>query len=202
MKVSTNPGFLFVCIFALLSLISCSDGSYRGQASGKEVSGILVVSDSMGTGYQIATPYPDRISLLTGIKVINNSIDGRQTGEVVGLLEGLLDEHKPSHLVLLMGTNDARKNQQTEAVANLGKMSELALHRQIEVVIGTIPVYMPSQQIDQRARLISESIKTLQGIRVADIRTALGDGTDTLGDGIHPNDAGQQLMAELFIKQL
>ncbi len=87
-------------------------------------------------------------------------------------------------------------------MANLGKMSELALHRHIEVVIGTIPVYMPSQQIDQRARLISQSIKTLQGIRVADIRTALGDGTDTLGDGIHPNDAGQQLMAELFIKQL
>jgi lysophospholipase L1-like esterase len=182
--------------------MGCGESEPTGESSGMVVSKILVVSDSMGTGYEIATPYPLRMAEILGIEVINNSINGRETGEAVGPLEGLLDQHSPSHLILLIGTNDARKNNQAEAITNLGLMSKMALQRKIVVVVGTIPVYPTSQEIDKQTGFISEGIRNLGGIQVADIRSALGDGNKTLGDQIHPNDIGQQLIAELFVKNL
>lgn len=173
-----------------------------GKLSGREITKLLVISDSMGTGYNIATPFPDRITAALGVPLVNDSINGRQTSEVMSGITQILDQEKPSHLIVLLGTNDARKNDIDAAVRNLGSIADLARSRNIVVTIGTIPVYLADPVINENTRTISDHILAMKDVHIANIRTALGDGSETIGDLIHPNDAGQAIIAELFIAKL
>ena len=190
-------------ISAILTLSGCDlFHKNQGKTSGVKISKILVISDSMGTGYGIAEPYPEKIALELGVEVINNSLNGRQTEEIIDQIPGLLDEIRPSHLIVLMGTNDARKNKVDIAVANLEKIASEAIRRNIVVTLGTVPTYPPSPEIDARAQRISDQLLNIPGVNVADIRSALGDGSQTLGDGIHPNESGQVIVSQYFINKL
>ena len=177
-------------------------GCTQEKPSYDHVSKILVVSDSMGTGYGIATPYPDIIGETTGISVVNNSINGRETSEALPEFESLLMEHSPSHVLILLGTNDARKNRVQVATRNLGEMLAMTAERQIQALIATVPVYLHDASVNQRTLEINAWIVAQDAGQVVEIRKVLGDGSATLGDLIHPNQQGQDLIAESFLETL
>ena len=190
---------LMVLIVCLGTLQSCD---WIGSKDLDHVSKILVVSDSMGTGYNIATPYPDLIRDETGIPVINDSVNGRESAEVLADFENLLMAHSPSHTIIMLGTNDARKSHVEEAKHNLQLMLGMAQERGINAIIATVPVYLYDEQVNIRTRQISDWILNQDMGHVVDIRKALGDGSETLGDRIHPNQSGQQLITSSMLEIL
>ena len=188
----------FLVVLAFLALLpGCSQDNPYGH-----VTKILVVSDSMGTGYGIAKPYPDIIAEISGIPVVNNSISGRETSEALPEFENLLMAHSPSHVLILLGTNDARKNRIKAAQQNLGEMLAMTADRHIPALIATVPVYLYDELVNQRTLEISNWINAWHGDQTVDIRGVLGDGSLTLGDLIHPNQKGQNLIAESFLESL
>ncbi len=115
---------------------------------------------------------------------------------------GLITLHKPTHLIVLLGTNDARLGTVSGALRNLQYMINFANSSGVTAIVGTLPPYLTTATLNQRSAEISSGIRSLSGARIAEVRNALGDGSVTLADGIHPNDVGQQIIADTFVGQL
>ena len=202
---SKNISFRLVLIVSmlLLGLVGCSSGG--GSSSGGGGAGnskILVIGDSIGTGFGLAVPYPDRIRQATGAEVINDSADGRVTSEGAARVMSLLSVHQPTHLLVLLGTNDARVGTVSGALSNLQFMINAANSSGVIAVVATLPPYLTTATLNNRSAQISSGIRGLGGARIAEVRNALGDGSSTIADGVHPNAAGQQIIADVFSGQL
>ncbi len=205
----TTKGFRALWLAALgivmSSLLGCSSGG--GSASGgsggaSSASKVLVIGDSIGTGFGLAVPYPDRIQQSTGVTLINDSADGRVTAEGAARVVSLISLHKPTHLIVLLGTNDARVGSVSGALRNLQYMIEVANSSGVTAVVGTLPPYLTTAALNLRSEQISNGIRALSGARIAEVRNSLGDGSTTIADGVHPNDLGQQIIADTFVAQL
>jgi hypothetical protein len=70
------------------------------------------------------------------------------------------------------------------------------------VVIGTLPPLTNSSDDNARAAIVSDGIRGLGGASIAEVRNAMGDGSATIADGIHPNDLGQDIIAREFLNHL
>ena len=193
---------LFLIALGLLSFSACGGGSSNsgGEESVTASSNVIAIGDSFGTGFGIATPWPPRLSDLIGRPVDNTSVSGEETSFGLANIQALIDQNNPSHVFILLGTNDAIRGSVPAAISNLQAMVDIAQQNGVIAVVGTLAPITRSSTENQRAAEISAGIRNLSGARIAPVRSALGDG-DTIVDGVHPNNAGQQLIAEAFASQ-
>ena len=201
---------LFRISFVLLAsslLFSCGGGG--GSSSGGDVAqspaaptatprSVAAIGDSISTGFGLAMPWPPRLAEILGSPVNNNSISGEQTDFGVRTIDEVIDRVQPTHIVILLGTNDALRGSVPNAIANLQSMVDTARGRNVIPIVGTLPPITRSASENNRAAQISDGIRNLSGAVVAEVRGALGNGSGLLADGLHPNDAGQQQIAETF----
>ena len=201
---------LFSTLLILLFLSACGGG---GSDSGAENNGaednadaegviqnVIAISDSFGTGFDIATPWPPRLANLIAREVDNTSVSGEETTFGLSNIQALIEQNDPSHVFILLGTNDAIRGSVPNAIANLQAMVDIAQQNGVIAVVGTLAPITRSATEDQRAAEISAGIQNLSGARIAPVRASLGNG-ETIVDGVHPNDAGQQIIAEAFASQ-
>ena len=193
-----------VAIFGVLFISACGGGS--SESGGGENNddtdavvverSILVIGDSISTGFYIAAPWPGRLSGMLGIPVDNtNSVSGVETDFGLNIIEGLLISEQPSDVIIMLGTNDAIRGSVSGAIANLRAMVNIANTQGVTVTVVTLPPITRSSTENNRAAEISRAIRGLSNARVADVRAAFGDGDGLIADGVHPNNAGQQLIA-------
>ena len=190
----------------VFSLNGCSDSGDSNSGAGSGTAGapltkLLVLGDSIGNGFGITTPFPSRIASARGVPLINDSVTGRYTGGGLAIVAGLLAKHLPSHMVVLLGTNDARKGT-GGSVSNLQAIINAGNAAGVKVVVGTLPPITRSSSMNSRAASISSGIQGLSGAAIANVRRALGGGSNTIADGLHPNSMGQQIIADEFLKHL
>ena len=193
----------FFVLFALLCLASCGGGgtdSGGGNTGGgtPAVRSVAAIGDSIGNGFGIATPWPPRLEGAIGRTVVNNSVTNMQTDFGVMSITAMIDENDPSHVFILLGTNDAIRGSVSAAIANLQQMVDIARSRNVVPIVGTLPPITISASQNSRAAEISRGIRRLNGAVVAEVRGALGDGSATIADGYHPNNEGQQRIADAF----
>jgi acyl-CoA thioesterase-1 len=169
--------------------------------AGPMLTSVVTIGDSIGTGFGIATPWPTILASAVGVPLVNNSVSGDQTGFGLRVIEGLLAEHQPSHVVILLGTNDALRGSVGNAIANLQAMVDIAQRNNVVAIVGTLPPITRSSSENQRTAEISMGIRGLSGASIAAVRGAFGDDDSLIADGIHPNDAGQQRIAQAFRDQ-
>lgn len=103
---------------------------------------ILAFGDSLtaGVGTEKAYSYPSVLERLSGIKVINAGISGETTAEGLRRFSAVLNEHSPDLLILIEGGNDIlRNNNKAETKQNLEQMIQLAMARNIQVVMLGVP---------------------------------------------------------------
>jgi len=162
---------------------------------------VIAIGDSIGNGFGIANPWPPRLSGLIGIEVVNTSVTNEQTSFGVANIQSLITQNNPSHVFILLGTNDALRGSVSAAISNLQTMVDIARQNDVIPVVGTLPPITFAAAENDRAARISQGIRSLNGARVAPVRGMLGSGADTIADGIHPNDRGQQIIAEAFSLQ-
>lgn len=202
----------FFVLMLLAASTACGGGSSDsgaaiipvdpGDPAGPILTSVVTIGDSIGTGFGVATPWPSILASTLGVPLVNNSVSGEQTGFGLRVIEDLLAEHQPSHVVILLGTNDAIRGSVGNAIANLQAMVDIAQRRNVIAIVGTLPPIIRSATENQRTAEISMGIRGISGASIAGVRGALGDGDGLLvSDGIHPNDAGQQRIAQAFRDQ-
>jgi acyl-CoA thioesterase-1 len=169
---------------------------------------ILILGDSLSAAHNIAIDesWPVLFSNNIGVsfpqtRVINASISGETTFGGVKRLPGLLEKHKPSHLIIELGGNDGLQGLNFEQTTdNLNQMLAMAEQNNVRTMI--IGVRMPPNlgvAYNQRFQTVFETVASnnrtyylprfLEGVAVSD--PALMQ-----SDGIHPTALAQPILAQ------
>ena len=184
----------------LLSLFACSDKPMLNKLN--QTQPILAFGDSLTFGYGAPTTesYPAVLSGLTGLQVINAGINGELSKNGLKRLERLLDVHQPQLLLLCHGANDMLQKKPLDKMAeNLEAMIELALQRDIQVLLIAVPktnlLLTPLKQYQQVADKMQVP---LENEMISDILSQ----PSLHSDIIHPNAQGYRKMANTIHQDL
>lgn len=158
-----------------------------------------------GTGWvallqkQLARSHPD-------VQVVNASISGETTSGGRTRLPALLQQHRPSHVVVELGGNDALRGLPLPMTqANLEAMVQAA--RQSGAKVLLLGMQMPPNYGPELTRqfeaLYSQVARKHQATLVPFFLKGVGDDPDPLrwfqADRIHPNEAAQpRLLANVW----
>ena len=181
--------------------------------SSEENNSILIYGDSISAGYGMEKESQWSESLKTilsdkgfKISVYNRSVSGETTGGGLTRISRILDEIKPTFLLLELGGNDALRGYPPKKIyENLSKMIEASKERGIDVFlmqIRILPNYGKRYQTQFESiypTLSREKEVILLPFMLNDI--ALKKEL-MLSDGIHPNKDAQPLIAEIVFNSL
>ena len=181
--------------------------------SSEENNSILIYGDSISAGYGMEKESQWSESLKTllsdkgfEISVYNRSVSGETTGGGLTRISRILDELKPTFLLLELGGNDALRGYPPKKIyENLNKMIEASEERGIQVFlmqIRILPNYGKRYQTQFESiypTLSREKEVILLPFMLNDI--ALKKEL-MLSDGIHPNKDAQPLIAEIVFNSL
>ena len=181
--------------------------------SSEENNSILIYGDSISAGYGMEKESQWSESLKTllsdkgfKINVYNRSISGETTGGGLTRISRILDELKPTFLLLELGGNDALRGYPPKKIyENLNKMIEASKEQGTEVFlmqIRILPNYGKRYQTQFESiypTLSREKEVILLPFMLNDI--ALKEEL-MLSDGINPNKDAQPLIAEIVFNSL
>jgi len=181
--------------------------------SSEENNSILIYGDSISAGYGMEKESQWSESLKTllsdkgyKISVYNRSVSGETTGGGLTRISRILDELKPTFLLLELGGNDALRGYPPKKIyENLYEMIEASKERGIDVFlmqIRILPNYGKRYQTQFESiypTLSQEKEVILLPFMLNDI--ALKKEL-MLSDGIHPNVDAQPLIAEIVFNSL
>ena len=181
--------------------------------SSEENNSILIYGDSISARYGMEKESQWSESLKTllsdkgfEISVYNRSVSGETTGGGLTRISRILDELKPTFLLLELGGNDALRGYPPKKIyENLNKMIEASKERGIDVFlmqIRILPNYGKRYQTQFESiypTLSKEKEVILLPFMLNDI--ALKKEL-MLSDGIHPNKDAQPLIAEIVFNSL
>ena len=194
---------LSLIIFILIASTASSEGN----------NSILIYGDSISAGYGMERESQWSESLKTllsergfKISVHNRSVSGETTGGGLTRISKILDELKPTFVLLELGGNDALRGYPPKKIyENLSKIIEASKDRGIEVFlmqIRILPNYGKRYQTQFESiypTLSQEKEVILLPFMLNDI--ALKKEL-MLSDGIHPNKDAQPLIAEIVFNSL
>jgi lysophospholipase L1-like esterase len=155
--------------------------------------------------------HPD---FFAGKPYVNRGISGQTTPQMLVRFRPDVINLKPALVVILAGTNDIAGNTGPSTLEmimdNLISMAELAKANNIKVVLSSVlpafdypwkPGLQPAEKIASLNAMI-KSYADKNGIVYLDYFSSMADERKGLkkelsGDGVHPNDAGYQVMEPL-----
>jgi acyl-CoA thioesterase I len=178
---------------------------------------ILIFGDSISQGYGISTfgSYYQQISpgntyaelLRQRIKnekldefapvtVINDSLGGEFTPEAVARLPSVLAYHRPTHVVLAHGTNDAASDVSFSTISNnFVTMINMAKGSGAKVLLVDVTFSRYGTDFANRySKMVSDTAYLLAITYVPILQGILGNSRYYLTDGVHPNDAAQNFL--------
>ena len=169
---------------------------------------ILVVGDSLsaeygltrGTGW-VALLQKQVMQEKPGTEVINASISGDTTSGGRSRLPALLNKHRPTHVIIELGRNDALRGlPMAMTQGNLLDMTQKAKAAGAQVLL--LGMQMPPNYGPEMARQFeaayAQVAKSQKAALVPFFLKGIGDDPDPLkwfqADRIHPNEAAQPRM--------
>ena len=181
--------------------------------SSEEDNSILIYGDSISAGYGMEKENQWSESLKTllldnnfKVSVYNRSVSGETTGGGLTRISRILDELKPTFLLIELGGNDALRGYPPKKIyENLDKMIDLSKERGIEVLlmqIRILPNYGKRYQTQFESiypTLAKEKAVILLPFMLNEI--ALKKEL-MFSDGIHPNKDAQPLIAKIVFNSL
>jgi lysophospholipase L1-like esterase len=198
----------------LLALAGCGGGSDSSSGGGQAPTegssstlplnrSIVVIGDSIGTGFGASKAFPDILQALTGIPVHNISKGGSSAEFGASRAPALISQYRPMYLVILLGTNNAGGDAGgvSGAVSSAQYAANVANDAGVIPVIGTIPPITRSSSENSNVDAINSGIRGISGARIALINRAM-NGSHIGKDGKHPNNSGQEIIARLFADQI
>lgn len=157
---------------------------------------ILAFGDSLthGTGAAEEQSYLVLLGRILDTKIINLGIPGEVTSAGPKRLPSVLDEYRPTLVLLCHGGNDfLRRFDQEETIRNLSSMVSLIKEKDADVILIGVPKLGFGLDVPQFYTTIAEEIWIpFEGEILLNL---LGD-NDMKSDPIHLNATGYQQMAE------
>ena len=178
---------------------------------------VVAFGDSLTMGNQCScAPYPARLSPMIGKTVYNAGINGTMVRENVGRAQAVITQYRPAFMLILYGVNDHIHGK--GATGSLEALSQIALickQNNVVPVLANYPLPFGSHgAFEAGTRGLNIGIRDLakaQGIQCVDLEQEFGGEEDPANpdgvvpnrllyepDGLHPNEAGTQLMALAF----
>lgn len=100
---------------------------------------IVCIGDSLTEGYGIEKNHrwSDLLSHDMNIEIINSGISGDTTGGMLARFKSMVIDYKPSHVIIMGGTNDLSLNISDEQIiSNILAMTRYARYNDIISIIG------------------------------------------------------------------
>ena len=207
-------------VLAVVLLAGCGDGGGGGLSNKNpgpnDVGVVAAFGDSITMGNVCAcAPYPARLAGLIGKVVVNAGINGTTAREGADRIQGVIAANRPGFMLILYGVNDGIHGQGTDGtLAALRKMIATCRESQVVPALATYPIPFGSHgAFADRTVALNLGIRALaKELRVpcvdlekefagpADPATGLAETDRSLmnDDGLHPNDAGTQVLALAF----
>lgn len=198
-------------------LMSCDGGGGGGggdsgtpDVGDNDVNTVVCIGDSIteGTCAPAGTPYPSRLAGLSGKNVVNAGVCSERSSDTAARAPGVMDRYKPGFLCVLIGANDATAGMSPEHVGeNIRSIIRAAKARKIVPLVATLtPTYGEHKFSNDESIAISAQIRTVvkqEKARLVDLEAEFGtDAGLVQEDGLHPNNAGTQLIALSFNDKL
>ena len=174
---------------------------------------LLIFGDSISAGYGMSKEKQWSVLLQEKfnkenlkIKVINSSISGETTGGGLVRLEGIINQYKPSYVLLELGGNDALRGYPPKKIySNLVEMISISEISNANIFLMQIKI---PPNYGSRYQKAFESIyprvaETTSAILIPFILEEVALNADLmLPDGIHPKESAQPLIADFIYLQL
>lgn len=194
--------FRILIITCVLFLSACGNSNSVKQKK------IIVIGDSISTGYNIAESWPSRLQKSLNVRLNNHSVNGEQTEYGLENIEALLKQQKPTHVIILLGTNDVYKGSANTAIKNLNAMVSISKKYDTQTIVLTIPPSLGPETAQQSTRAINQAITAMASdVIVIDVFAAFeyalkNSQQPLLHDKVHPNEAGQELIFKTVLNTL
>jgi acyl-CoA thioesterase I len=197
--------------FSALALAAAGMGLFSGSTMAQnKVKTIVVVGDSLsaeyglrrGTGW-VALLEKRLAEQKISAKVVNASISGDTTSGGRSRLTALLSQHKPTHVIIELGGNDALRGLPLKMTEdNLSAMTEAAQKAGAQVLLVGMQV-PPNYGADYSAKFAG-TFETVAKARKAQVvpffLKGVADGADALklfqADRIHPKEEAHPIMLD------
>ena len=187
-------------LILLPTVIGCeNDGAAAHDFGDNDPGVVIAVGDSI-----TEDGYPAILSGMSGKTVLDMGVGGASSMEGISpAIEGLAI-YSPGYMLILFGANDIIGDDDfTGTIAALRAMIQAAKANSTVPVIATLTPMIEINHAGQVAELNSliKQLASEEGVAVADLAAAFGDGeTYMSNDGLHPNAAGDRLIAETFAR--
>ncbi len=190
-------------------LCGCEDGGGGGGGAPADIGEnnaalVVCVGDSITHGDD-GVAYPPYLAALSGKSCSNCGVGGAEAKGGVNLVKSALSK-KPGYVCILFGANDAINGRDASATKEAIRAMVVACKNNKSVpVLGTTPPMLGEHlNFNDAVDRINQGVREVaseEGARLADIHGAFGNGEGLLmKDGLHPNEAGAQKIAECFNK--
>jgi len=193
-----------VALWSALISILCAYAAVDAAPASSQMKTILVLGDSLSAGFGLKSSeaYPALLAKKLRAAVLNFQLtNASQTG---GTTEGGL-ERLPAHLkrkidifILELGINDAFRGVPVDQIENnLQQMIDKVKARNPDVRVLQLPNYAADDYVSAFGKMFAELAAKNGGSLVPYLLDGVGgDPSLNLPDGIHPNAAGQKILAE------
>ena len=175
---------------------------------------VAAFGDSVTQGSECScVPYPARLSGLTGKIVYNSGIGGSTARSNVGRTQDAINKYHPAFMFILYGVNDIIHG--ADAGSTAGAVNQMVLickQNNVVPVLMTYPRPILGHNLFAGGTIaLNRNIRAIakaEGIKCVDLEKEFSAGPDPLyaewpttdpalmqPDGLHPNDAGTQIIA-------
>lgn len=205
-------------VFLIGLLAGCGDDGDSSLTNSNpginDLNVVVAFGDSITQGSECAcVPYPARLSGLIGKIVYNTGVGGSNASANVGRTQQAINKYHPAFMIILYGVNDVIHGDATEGIAAaLAQMVLICKQNNVVPVLMTYPRPILGHNLFAGGTVsLNRSIRALasaEGIRCVDLEREFSAGPDPIypewpmtdatlmgPDGLHPNDAGTQVIA-------
>ena len=205
-------------VFLIGLLAGCGDDGDSSLTNSNpginDLNVVVAFGDSITQGSECTcVPYPARLAGLIGKIVYNTGVGGSNASANVGRTQQAINKYHPAFMIILYGVNDVIHGDATEGIAAaLAQMVLICKQNNVVPVLMTYPRPILGHNLFAGGTVsLNRSIRALasaEGIRCVDLEREFSAGpapiypewpmTDAtlMGpDGLHPNDAGTQVIA-------
>ena len=205
-------------VFLIGLLAGCGDDGDSSLTNSNpginDLNVVVAFGDSITQGSECAcVPYPARLSGLIGKIVYNTGVGGSNASANVGRTQQAINKYHPAFMIILYGVNDVIHGDATGGIAAaLAQMVFICKQNNVVPVLMTYPRPILGHNLFAGGTIsLNRSIRALassEGIKCVDLEREFSAGPDPIypewpmtdatlmgPDGLHPNDAGTQVIA-------
>ena len=196
-------------LFYIFSLLIISNISLAD----KDHINLLIYGDSISAGYGMDTDkqWSEELQKILikekiGLTIINKSLSGETTGGGLSRLKKIIDNSKPSYILIELGGNDALRGYPPAKIKNnIEEMINLSIKKGVKVLLMQIRI-LPNYGRRYQTSFESLYKEVSEENNIPLIPFMLNDIALNkelmLDDGIHPNASAQPLIAKFLYTNL